>query len=104
MASNDSDRPHPVLGAGLSLLLLAQAAGAPSYNLGIPVLPGTYTPESNPATVVTPPPPNAAPPAPPAPGSIPAGTAATAPPGPTSGPGYSFGAAPPPIGASGPAR
>jgi hypothetical protein len=66
-----------------------------SYNLGTPAVPGTRTPESNPATAV---------PSSPSPG---AGGLATTPPTSTGvgitspyatqGPGTSFGAAPPPI-------
>jgi hypothetical protein len=71
-------------------LLLAQAS-APA-NLGVPAVPGTYTPESSPATAPAAPSPGS--------GSVPApgaGTAAPAGPAAPSGPAYSFGAAPGPV-------
>ena len=74
-------------------LFLAQLGSPGSYNLGVPAVPGTRTPESNPATAV-------APPATSTPSTSPAAGAAisTAPvsgSAPT-GPAYSFGAAPAP--------
>jgi len=68
-------------------VLLAQATPAP-YTLGPPQLPGTWTPEQNPATTIVPP--AAAPITPANPGQA---TQMAAPPS----PGLSFGAAPPPV-------
>jgi len=85
------------LAASLAMagLVLAQI-GAPSSNLGIPQVPGTRTPESNPATAM---------PSPQISGSstqtAPSTAGATTAPGTASGPGYSFGAAPPPIASPG---
>jgi hypothetical protein len=70
-------------------VLLAQATTAP-YTLGPPQLPGTWTPEQNPATTIVPP--TAAPVAPANRGQA-TGTGNAAPPS----PGLSFGAAPPPV-------
>jgi len=98
-----SMRRKLALGSGFALLLLAQAGGTQSYNLGVPTVPGTHTPESNPATAVTAPSDSATNPAF-APGATSGnsatGTLTTATPGPN-GPAYSFGAAPPPVVAPG---
>ncbi len=73
-------------------LFLAQLTVPGSYNLGIPAVPGTRVPESNPGTAVF------APPSP-APSSFSAPSVAgssMSSPVMNSGPAYSFGAAPPP--------
>jgi hypothetical protein len=104
MIAKLSARRKLALGAGLALLVLAQAGGTSSYNLGVPTVPGTRTPESNPATAVTPPAygnPATAPGSGSANSST--GTPTTATPG-SSGPAYSFGAAPPPVVAPGSGR
>ena len=94
------------IGVGFGLLLLAQAGSAPSDNLGVPTVPGTRTPESNPATAATLPTYRGPPAATPGAGSVNSGTDTPPPaaPGSTSGPAYSFGAATPPIGPPGAAR
>jgi hypothetical protein len=102
MASKISMRRKLVLGSAFGLLLLAQTGGTQNYNPGIPTVPGTHTPESNPATMVTAPSDGASNPAF-APGATSGnsatGTPTTATPGLSgnSGPAYSFGAAPPPV-------
>ena len=79
-------------------MMLAQASGAPgAYNLGVPTVPGTRTPESNPGTAITPASPRPAPSPALGPTAPSGGGAAPAP----TGPAYSFGAAPPPIAAPG---
>jgi hypothetical protein len=83
-----------VVTAGLAL---AQLSTPGSYNLGVPAVPGTRVPESNPATAV--PAPQSA-----APGlsTAPAPTfSPTFAPSSSGGPAYSFGAAPPPMVAPG---
>ncbi|HWB47484.1 MAG TPA: hypothetical protein VG651_00105 [Stellaceae bacterium] len=82
-----ADFAAPLAVAGL---LLAQATVPGTYNLGVPTVPGTRVPESNPGTAVQMPP-AAAPSAP----SPPAASAAP-PASSNSGPAYSFGAAPAP--------
>ena len=77
-----------VMIAAAAGLVLAQASG--SVTLGVPSVPGTRVPESNPGTA-QPPPPSAAPSASPA-----ATPSFAGPSGSYSGPAYSFGAAPPP--------
>jgi hypothetical protein len=94
-----STRRKLALGVAFGLLVVAQMNGGSSYNLGVPQVPGTHTPESNPATAV-PAPQGAAggPAASPGSAGTAAGAAATAPPtGTASGPAYSFGAAPAPV-------
>ena len=84
---------QPKLAAALTAagLILAQLNTPGSYNLGIPAVPGTRIPESNPATSIV-----VAPPAP-APGGMSASPAAAgAASGVSEGPAYSFGSAPPP--------
>jgi hypothetical protein len=74
-------------------LVLAQLSTSGSSTLGVPSVPGTRVPESNPATSVMPPP-NSAPSGLAAPSASAGST-----PGPSSnsGPAYSFGAAPAPL-------
>jgi hypothetical protein len=82
------------IAAALALVLLAQAGGGPTYNLGTPQVPGTRIPESNPGTAV------ATPQSPPPGAGASSGAtnpASGGPSGESSGPGYSFGAAPPPV-------
>jgi hypothetical protein len=67
-------------------LVLAQASGTPT-NLGVPSVPGTATPESSPATRISPPAGSSA-------TISPSATMSNAPASP--GPAASFGAAPPP--------
>jgi hypothetical protein len=74
-------------------LLLAQT-GTPSYNLGVPAVPGTRVPENNPATAMPSPQSSETGATAPTPG---ASAVPTQSPGAASGPGYAFGAAPPPI-------
>lgn len=78
-------------------MVLAQLLTPGAPNLGIPAVPGTRVPESNPATAVTPPPSYT----PGSSGAAPSGSAAPPPapsePAAPSGPAYSFGAAPPPM-------
>jgi len=80
----------------LAGLMLAQAS--PSYNGGIPMVPGTSVPESNPA--IDRPLPSRPAPSAPSPSYAPAESAAPPASG-NAGPAYSFGAAPPPVVAPG---
>jgi hypothetical protein len=76
-------------------LILAQFSVPGTYNLGVPTVPGTRTPESNPGTAIVIPP--APVPSAPSPAAI-----MVAPPASSNvGPAYSFGAAPPPTVAPG---
>ena len=79
---------------GMAGLALAQLTPPGGSNLGIPAVPGTRVPESNPGTVVSPPPAASSGSSAPAANS---GTAAPAPGSNGAGPAYSFGAAPPPV-------
>jgi hypothetical protein len=82
-------RPAVIL--GIAGLVLAQLS-TPS-NLGVPAVPGTRVPESNPATAV-PAPQSAAPSSVPGPAG---GSSTTPSAGASQGPAYSFGVAPAPL-------
>ncbi len=77
---------------GMAGLALAQLTTPGTSNLGVPAVPGTRVPESNPGTAISPP----AFSGPSAPAANP-GPAASAPGSSDTGPAYSFGAAPPPV-------
>ena len=77
-------------------VILAQLLTPGATNLGIPAVPGTRVPESNPATAVAPPIYTPSIPDTPSSGAS-APAPATGGPVAPSGPAYSFGAAPPPV-------
>jgi hypothetical protein len=82
---------------GMAGLALAQLTPPGTSNLGIPAVPGTRVPESNPGTAIAPPAVSAGSSAP----VVNPGTAAPTPGSSSAGPAYSFGAAPPPVVAPG---
>jgi len=86
------DRKFFAASAMAGLILAQISTPGASYNGGVPAVPGTRVPESNPATAV-PPPQTAAPSAP----SAGTGSSFATAPSSNSGPAYSFGAAPPPV-------